>query len=185
MTGTRMPNVGAQSLSLGGLVKGIGRVATGLIPGTLDDAIFEQLTREKARKPVHRAPSGFVGQEDPCPGGFRVPYTNKCVEGPIQDRRPTGTNLPAPIGETGMFGALSTVPEVENRVTFRCPTGLVLGKDNRCYAKGTITNKQRKWPKAPKPPVSRSDAVAIRKAAQARERVKKLAHSVGYSTRKR
>lgn len=65
----------------------------------------------------------------------------------------------------------------------RCDRGLVLGKDNLCYAK--ISNKDRKWPKAARPPVTAEDAKCIRRAAAATSRVKRLAKSVGLQTKKR
>ena len=94
----------------------------------------------------------------------------------------------------GLFGVPALRPAIVGQRTNargetvpirQCPPGVVLGKDNLCYAKGSIPNKMRKWPKAAKPPITAADAKAIRKAASAKNRVKKLAGSVGFTCKKR
>lgn len=96
--------------------------------------------------------------------------------------------------QMGVFGAPAVQPRAVGQISndrgevkpiLRCPGGTVLGKDNLCYAKGSIPNKLRKWPKAPRPPITRRDAVAIRRAESARNRVKKLAGDVGFTCKKR
>lgn len=82
-------------------------------------------------------------------------------------------------GAEGMFGALSAIPVAVQTQRLVCPPRLVLGIDNRCYAKGTIPRNLRKWIPARKPPVSAADAKCIRKAAAAVGRVKRLAVSTG------
>lgn len=94
----------------------------------------------------------------------------------------------------GIFGAPAEAPRAVGQVSndrgevhpiLRCLPGRVLGKDNMCYAKGSIPNKLRKWPKAPRPPITRRDAVAIRRAESAKNRVKRLAGDVGFTCKKR
>jgi len=122
---------------------------------------------------------------DPCPGGFQIPGTNRCFETPIVPQVAPGTStalVPVADVSQGIFGALSTLPAVVNSQRLMCPRGLVLGKDNRCYAKGTIPAKLRKWRPATRPPVTAADARAIRRAAATKARVKKLATSVGLHT---
>lgn len=94
----------------------------------------------------------------------------------------------------GVFGAPAEAPRAVGSISndrgevhpiLRCLPGRVLGKDNMCYAKGSIPNKLRKWPKEPRPPITRRDAVAIRRAESAKNRVKKLAGDVGFTCKKR
>lgn len=95
--------------------------------------------------------------------------------------------------QMGAFGIPAVAPTVVGQrqsnngtVPIReCPTGTVLGKDNLCYAKGSIPMKFRKWRPAKKAPITAADAAAIRKADRAKTRVKKLAGAVGFSCRKR
>jgi hypothetical protein len=53
-----------------------------------------------------------------------------------------------------------------------------------CYAKGSIPNNLRKWPKAPRPPVSAFDARMMNRygpKGSKRAGVKKLAQAAGFS----
>ncbi len=101
---------------------------------------------------------------------------------------------PSDFGEAviGAFGMPALVPavvgQIANRVgvisnILRCPRGAVLGKDDLCYNK--IPNSFRKWPRAPRAPVTAADAKCIRRAASAKGRVERLAKSVGLKTSKR
>jgi hypothetical protein len=78
-----------------------------------------------------------------------------------------------------------TVGTIKGKPIRRCPSETVLGRDNKCYAKGAIPRKYRKWKPARKAPVTAADAAAIRKATSARARVKKLAGDVGFTCKKR
>ena len=128
-----------------------------------------------------------------CPGGFRIPGTNTCFEGPFQPTVPDQETVPISgrVGVTatapGLFGALSVEPALISSIRLRCPRGLVLATDNRCYTqgKGGITNKQRKWPKAPAPVMSAQDAKTLRRAETLRDRAKRVATSAGFTCKKR
>jgi hypothetical protein len=153
-----------------------------LVPKVID-TVVDRITR---RDPAPTPPvAPLVPQEapfDPCPGGVRIPNTNRCFQTPFvpQTSGPSTTAVVPVSGvQQGIFGALSADPMVEQTQRLRCPPGLVLGKDNRCYAKGTIPRKFRKWVPAKRPPVSASDAACIRRANAAVNRVKKLAQSTG------
>jgi hypothetical protein len=131
-----------------------------------------------------------------CPDGY-VNVNGRCeregIGGAIQRFLPggrTGT-LADQYGEAvlGAFGIPGIMPSVvgqrqnargEVNPILECPPGAVLGKDNVCYMKGSIPRKFRKWPPAPRAPVTAGDAKAIRKAERARGRVKKLAGNVGF-----
>lgn len=79
----------------------------------------------------------------------------------------------------GSFGIPALSPASFSEVRLKCPPGAVLGKDNLCYNKSSIPKKFRKWAPAPKPPVTASDAKAIRRAHSAVSRVERLGKSVG------
>jgi len=126
-----------------------------------------------------------------CPQG-QIPFRDTCVN--------LGAILPG--GEpfiteqfgnavVGAFGMPALVPAIVGQMNdgtpiLRCPRGAVLGKfDNLCYNKGAIANKDRKWPKAKRCPVTAADATCIRKAASAKNRVKKLGQAVGFKVTNR
>lgn len=97
----------------------------------------------------------------------------------------------APGVGVGAFGIPSieatVVGEIRGRPIRRClwqgrDVGLVLGKDDRCYPRTAIPRKLRKWPRAPRPPVTAGDARAIRQARAAQGRVQRLATSVGVAS---
>jgi len=141
--------------------------------------------------PIGRGPTPFAPDRG-CILPFRTAPDGSCKlflgDRPGPDR-PTGTDVgPADIfGEAviGAFGMAALVPavvgEINGRPIRRCPRGAVLGKfDNLCYQKGSISNKNRKWPAAKRPPVSVGDGVCITRAKAAKGRVKRLAKNVGF-----
>lgn len=73
----------------------------------------------------------------------------------------------------GAFGKPALVPYVASVPTARCPPGAVLGKDNLCYAKGSITNAERKWPKPTRPLLSAGDMKTLRKINSLQNKVKR------------
>lgn len=127
---------------------------------------------------------------NPCPTGFEWDGS-RCVQtgvrGTIERFLPGGeTGTGADVyGQAviGAFGKPALVPFVEAQPTRRCPPGAVLGKDNLCYDRRSIRNSDRKWPKPPKPPITVADRKAIRRAASAQNRVKRLAGDVGFTCR--
>ena len=139
--------------------------------------------------PVPPAPPPS-GSTNPCPGGIMV--LGRCVTGdiPLIDIDPAPFAGPAAgpgVVTPGAFGALSVDPVMMSTVRLRCPTGLVLGKDDRCYAqgKGGISNSQRKWPKAPRAIMSAQDGKILRKADAVRGRVKRVAATAGFTCKKK
>lgn len=142
-------------------------------------------------------PTNFTQSGGLCPVGF-VFRNGRCEQvgmvGTIERLLPggqTGT-LMDEAGEAvlGAFGLPAIIPRqvgvIEDREgregpILRCPTGLVLGKDSLCYPKAAIPRQFRKNPPAKKPPLTVTDANAIRRAASAKNRVKKLAGDVGFS----
>ena len=72
----------------------------------------------------------------------------------------------------GKFGPAEEPMFVTRNVRF-CLDGMILGKDKLCYTKGSITNKERLYPKGAAPLLTGGDMSAIRKAAAAGGRLKR------------
>jgi len=128
--------------------------------------------------------TGFTA--DDCPPGM-VKLGDNCID--LTALPPGGD--PAVIAmngnaTVGAFGLPALTPQGVSRVVRKCGRGMVLGVDNLCYPKAVLTgrSKFRKWKRPVRPPVSRKDVVAIRRAAGARDRVLDLAKDVGLSVSK-
>lgn len=127
---------------------------------------------------------------DPCPTGYSWDG-QQCVAtgigGAIQRALPggqTGTGVDVyGAAVMGAFGRPALQPYVYSQPVRRCPPGLVLGKDGLCYDK--IANKDRMWPRGPRPFMTGADMKALRRAASLKNRVKKLAQDTGWSCRKK
>lgn len=191
----------AQFFSLGGLLKGIGKTIGGFATGGIGGAVAaagQQLFGNDPGPMVQPAgcpPGWAVGLDGQCaPGGglpFGPPNLPALPQNPNQlPSQPTGTAV------VGAFGLPALVPDIvgtvetrtgERRLIRRCMPGLVLGKDNLCYPRQILgaRGRFRKHPAAPKPPVTAADAKAIRQAASATNRVKRLATKVGFTCAKR
>ena len=132
------------------------------------------------------------GGSNPCPTGYRWNGT-ACVEegvgGTVARILPGGdTGYGSDIygqAVVGAFGRPGIVPATEPITTRRCPPGMVLGKDDVCYARSSIRNSDRKWPKPPRPVLSASDMKTIRRIKTLQNRVKKAAQTTGFSCKKR
>ena len=68
---------------------------------------------------------------------------------------------------------------------YRCPPGAVLNKRNLCVDRRSISNRDRKWPKAPAPPMSAQDVKALRRINTLQNKAKKLAQKSGFTCRKK
>jgi len=118
--------------------------------------------------PETRSPAG-------CPTGFtRDPISGVClaVGSPAFESavgRPTDAFGAAVVGQ---FGA-GLQPAVSTRTMLMCPPGAVLGKDELCYNRGSITNKQRKWPRGRAPLLTGGERNAISKAAAAARKIQR------------
>jgi len=64
----------------------------------------------------------------------------------------------------GRFGA-AMAPMGRSILTLDCLPGMVLGKDDLCYNRRDISNKERKWPRGTKPLGTPGEMAALRKAA--------------------
>lgn len=176
--------------------RGIATVATGIIPGTLDDKLVSAVLGSSSPQQNKRTVTARVD----CPPGFRAnPSTGICeaegMIGAVQRFLPggqTGT-LPQVNGGAvgygnavmGSFGVPALQPAQASTVAFRCPPGSVLGKDNLCYQKGSIPMQFRKWRPAKKPPISAKDWRALQTSARVEKKAKNIAQKAGFSCRKR
>lgn len=121
-----------------------------------------------------RLPGGKTGYEPAAPLQIPTPGARGAIE----------RFLPG-----GKSGYLSTgfAPVVQGEQTTRikCPKGYVAvdldgdGEAEVCMMK-PLAQKMGYWKARPKPPISGWDAKAIRRAASAKKRVKKLAQNVGF-----
>lgn len=64
----------------------------------------------------------------------------------------------------GRYGA-AIAPEIDQRVHRDCLPGMVLGKDDLCYNRSDISNRDRKWPKGRRPLGTPGELAALSKAA--------------------
>ena len=130
---------------------------------------------------------GGFAPGDRCPKG-KVRFGNKCVD-PMA-ALPGGDPLFTDAGGVavqGAFGMPAIVPNVEERIHRTCPAGMVLGDDNLCYPKAILgrRNRFRKWRQPPRPPITRADQKAIRRAEKAKKKIKSLGKDVGLKVTKR
>jgi len=162
------------------VIGGVGGFITGGIPGAIGGAAAG-----------FSGGGGGGGTSTPCPPGYRREGSN-CVEegvrGTVERVIPggqTGTMADA-YGEAvvGSFGKPALVPAQVGTINggpiFRCPPGAVLGKDNLCYAKGSIPNSLRKWPKPTRPLLTAQDMKTLRRIDSIQNRVQKAAMSAGF-----
>ena len=156
---------------------GLGAAACNLLSGTARDFCLAALTFLPGggpEVPLVERPGG-------CPTGM-VRLGDRCVD--FSAAFPGGDPLTTPAGgqaTVGAFGLPALSPQGITRIVRKCGRGMVLGIDNLCYPKAVLTgrSKFRKWRRPVRPPISRRDVVAIKRAAGARDRVKELAKDVG------
>lgn len=142
-------------------------------------------------KPGDNPGTGIVPQNggtmEECPSGY-YKVGNQCVS--PGDMFPGGTPGIVPAGGgavQGAFGLPAIRPAQQQRVRLRCPSGMVLGKDNLCYPKQLLgpRSKYRKWRADPKPKVSAAEWKTLKRAERTRDKIKEVAKTAGYSVKKR
>lgn len=132
---------------------------------------------------------GGGGAQVTCPPGYQR-VGSSCVATSPGAYMPGGQPATMPVSGTqvhgygnaviGAWGVPALEPATFSEVRLKCPPGDVLGKDDLCYPKSYIPNRFRKWPKAPKPPVTAGDKKAIQRADRVRNKVKRLAQQEGF-----
>jgi len=94
----------------------------------------------------------------------------------------------------GGFGVPAMVPQQVGSVArrdgtvspiLRCIPGMVLGRDELCYNKGTIPRTFRKWPPGSKPPISAKDWKAAKTFGIVQKKIKRIAGDSGLSCAKK
>lgn len=179
----------------GDVLRGVGRVATSIIPGPVDDILFGAISGQTGKR--------NISARSDCPPGFRAnPRTGACeVEGPIgavQRFLPggqTGTLPQVQIGQEmpdafggavmGAFGKPALQPAQASGVSLRCPRGMVLGKDNLCYGKNQINAGDRKWRPSKRAKISAAEWRTLSKANSVKNKAKEVASAAGFSCRKK
>lgn len=80
-----------------------------------------------------------------------------------------------------MLGPFGIAPTVVSRAVRMCPTGHRLARDGLCYPKALLAkrSKLRMWPAEPAPPITRSDARALRKHESVEKKLKRLGKQAG------
>lgn len=185
-------SIGPANLSIFGDLGRIARGLGGVLPGPVGTAV-STIGRLLPGGGTQVLPAGGgFGFAPGCPEGFRVDANGRCVRegigGAIERFLPGGQTGVLGQGGTAVIGAFGTpgvlpaqVGVINGNPIFRCPRAMVLGADNVCYAKGSLPRQFRKWKPGTRPAVSGGDVRAIRQAASAKRRVKKLAQNVGFS----
>jgi len=159
----------------GGLSGGIGGAIGGAISGggrrrggqpTAPGRRFvnpQRLTKAQRRAQGGLIPSEFgitaFANTGPCPKGT-IMGSGGCVS----PSSPRGLAEAGGAVVMGRFGA-GYVPSEDMRLTRECLPGDVLGWDNICYPKGSISNKERKYPRGTRPLGTPGEMAALRKAA--------------------
>lgn len=174
---TRMVPAGRSSFlggaTLGGVIGGIGGIIGGPIGGVLGGI------GDMFNKPNPPGPPGLPAPpRTPEPGwGGRI---RRALPGGRSgyDYDPIEASGFAPLVE----------PEVVER--HKAPPGYVIveyprGSGQKVAMLRVLATKYGFWKSRPKPPISGWDAKAIRRAASAKKRVKKLASSVGFTTKEK
>jgi len=111
-----------------------------------------------------------------CCAGFAQGPDGICRPRSGTDLTP-GFDTPAELVAKGSMHALmrpheDRIPSMRDVRTRRCTKGYVLGIDGWCHPKGTISNKNRAWPKARRPLLTGGDLNCIAKASRAANRLK-------------
>ncbi len=80
-----------------------------------------------------------------------------------------------------MLGPFGIRPTTVSRAVRLCPTGHRLARDGLCYPKALLAkrSKLRMWPAEPAPPITRSDARALRKHESVEKKLKRLGKQAG------
>lgn len=180
----------SSSIDFGEILSGLGGAAEDLLEGAIGGAVGGLSER------IRRSVAGIGGsaggaplvQPEPsgdCPGIFSVKGPDgRCIN--LGDLAPGGD--PAITQQqgnavAGAFGLPALTPVVAGNISrmdgstgpiLRCPSGMVLGRDNLCYPKAVLrrSSKYRKWKPGRRPLLTGGERNAISTANRLRGRVK-------------
>jgi len=147
--------------AIGGFIGGGGKKAS---TGRVVD--FRHVHKSTGRRHTHFVgdpPLAIVGQSGPC----QFPLVRD-VDGQCRSPgSPADVSVGGGIALMGRFGA-GLAPMREDVMTMRCLPGMVLGKmeadgSHLCYNKKDLTNKERLWPRGPRPLGTPGEMAALRK----------------------
>lgn len=142
------------------------------------------LARGSAERAICEIVGGTIfGGDDAgggCPAGFGsvgdggcVPLDQSCEGGKVRDAAGVCRDVtpefdtPAELGESmHANGHRDTRPAMRDVRTRRCRSGSVLGKDGWCHPKGSIPNKDRRWPKGRRPLGTPGELACVAKASR-------------------
>lgn len=128
--------------------------------------------------PTGADPQGITS----CPAGWiKDPVTGTCRRerdrldtGLFPDFRTDNITSPAELGASmHANGHRDHIPGIRDVRRRECNRGSVLGKDGWCHPKGSITNRNRAWPKPPRPLGTRAELKAVRVAGSFANRLKR------------
>ena len=154
-------------LSLGGIFGGIGDAVTSVIPGGIDDFIWDRI------RPRGGSGNGIIpsltptnGAGQSCPSPLVRDQSGICVSpGSPGD---ASTN---PGGVTdGLYGPARQPIRVQSS-RLECPDGFVLGKDDKCYNNLGPNSPHRKWKKGPQPLLTSGQVKTLNEAAKIENRL--------------
>lgn len=175
----------------GDIIGGIGKFATSIIPGPVDDIIFEAgkslFGGGESRVGVQRVRTPpIVRRSAPRLPQIQLQQSQEVIKKPgvrgvIERTLPGGKTGFITRGGVGMpmIGQIAVEPEVKSVDVRDCPTGMVLAIDGLCYPKQMVPKKWRMWKPEPRPVVSRADQKAIQRADRAKKRLVNLTKKAG------
>jgi len=123
--------------------------------------------------------TGLIAESGaPSAGGGRClipfqkpnPFTGECEFFAGAQPGPEPGGVGGGQATVGRYG-VAMVPDVESRMHLGCLPGMVLGKDDLCYNKRDLKNRERKYPKGTPPLLTGGERRCIRKAKTAAGKV--------------
>lgn len=200
---------------LGDIAKGVGNVVTGIIPGTLDDKLFQgavnlfdrggggdggRLMRPTQMTPgIADANQGFPPPALPNPFPFgdipNVPDlfdVGQVLQGqnPFTDANQQNNAMSNNLSRTTqqLMGSNQIVMEPGQKVINTAPKGYVIVELPNGQKKAVLKQVARKfglWKPRSKPPISASDWKKLKRAEQVKKKAKKIAQTADFKVTKK
>ena len=121
----------------------------------------------------------------PCEGGEVRDATGNCVQ--FQTTSPREMQEGGFEAVAGAFGMPAFAPARRDVLTWTCPTGMVLGRDNLCYPKQVLRrdSKFRKWRPGMRPVLTGGERRGISKARRSITRAREATAGLGVTVQKK